>query len=97
MDSYKVKKYTASRGRRISISLHDRIKLFPNVEVKDILLAIKWIGNSGSHSKSKLETIDIIETYKLYEFSLQKLFNNEEKVIKSIAKQINERKGTRKR
>lgn len=97
MDYYKVKKYNTTSGKRNPISLHNRIKLFPNVEVKDILLAIKWIGNSGSHSKSKLETIDILETYKLYEFSLQKLFNNDEKEIKNIAKQINQRKGTRKR
>jgi len=70
--------------------------LFGNQEVKELLLAIKWIGNTGSHV-GKLETIDILETYQLLEFALKKLFGNEESKIKKITKEINKRKGIRKR
>ncbi|MFY7938069.1 MAG: DUF4145 domain-containing protein [Flavobacterium sp.] len=97
MDSFKIKKFTlSSQRKRIPLTLHSRINLFPISEVKDILLAIKWIGNAGSHSKTSLETIDIIETYKLYEFALQKIYGDEKEIAK-IAKQIIEKKGKRKR
>lgn len=97
LNTEKVKKYETSNGKRKPISLHKRINLFSNTEVRDILLAIKWIGNTGSHNGSSLETIDILETYRLLEYSLNKLYNNEEKELKKISKEINKRKGTRKR
>jgi uncharacterized protein YbaR (Trm112 family) len=97
MNEFKVKKYSISKGKRTSIALHHRIEKFPNKEITDILLAIKWIGNTGSHKSKKLETIDIVETYSLLEFALQKLYKDSEKQIKKIAKEINTRKGTRKR
>lgn len=97
MDSYKIKKHRlSSQRKRIPVSLHSRINLFPMSDVKDILLAIKWIGNEGSHSKTSLETIDIIETYKLYEYALQKIYGDEKEIAK-IAKQIIAKKGKRTR
>ena len=96
LNEEKVKRFENSGGKRKSISLHRRIQLFSNIEVRDFLLAIKWIGNTGSHI-GEIETIDILETYQLLEFSLNKLYNNEEKEIKKITKEIIKRKGTRKR
>lgn len=97
MDSFKVKKYSISSSKkRQTISLHSRINFFPISEVKDILLAIKWIGNAGSHSKTLLETIDLVETYKLYEYALKKIYGDEKEITK-IVRQINSRKGLRKR
>ncbi len=97
MDELKVKKYSVRSGKRVPIALHHRIEKFPKKEITDILLAIKWIGNTGSHKSKNLETIDIVETYSLLEFALQKLYKDTEKEIKKIAKEINSRKGTRKR
>jgi len=98
MDAFKVKKtLITKKGTRDSITLHKRIELFPNKEVRELLLAIKWIGNVGSHSKTKLEILDILETYKVYENVLEKLYANEGKLIYRIAQQINKRKRVRKR
>ena len=97
LNEQKVKKFEITGGKRRPISLHKRIQLFGNNDVKDLLTAIKWIGNTGSHNSSNLETIDVIETYKLLEFSLKKLYENEDKEIKKITDEINKRKGTRKR
>lgn len=97
LNEQKVKKFEIIGGKRRPISLHKRIQLFGNNDVKDLLTAIKWIGNTGSHNSSDLETIDVIETYKLLEFSLKKLYENEEKEIKKITDEIIKRKGTRKR
>ncbi|AVR45432.1 hypothetical protein C7S20_09200 [Christiangramia fulva] len=85
-----------NNGKRKPISLHKRILIFDNKELTDLLIAIKWIGNTGSHL-GDLETIDILEAYKLLEFALNRLYANPEKEIKKITKDINKRKGTRKR
>lgn len=95
MDEFKVKKFERT-GRRKVIPLHQRIENFKNNEVKDTLLAIKWIGNIGSHYDS-IETVDILDAYRLLEFALNKIFNDETKEIEKIAKEINKRKGTRKK
>lgn len=96
LNEHKVKRFVVNNNKRNPISLHKRILLFNNKELTDLLLAIKWIGNAGSHI-ANMETIDILETYKLLEFALNKLYNNEDKDIKKIAKGINKKKGMRKR
>lgn len=84
------------KGKRISISLDERIQIFDNDEIKDLLLAIKWIGNTGSHL-GDLKPIDILETYQLLEYALIKLYYNQETKIKKITKEINKKRGPRKR
>lgn len=96
MNENKVKRFEIIGGKRKPISLHKRILLFNNAELTDLLVAIKWIGNTGSHL-GELETVDILETYKLLEYALTKLYDNKEKEIKKITSEINKRKGTRKR
>lgn len=97
MDEFKVKKYSNRTGKRTLIALHHRIENFPKKEITDILLAIKWIGNTGSHKSKNLETIDIVETYSLLEHVLKKLYDDTEMEIQKITKGINTRKGIRKR
>jgi hypothetical protein len=49
----KIARYTKDkRGKRRAISLHDRIKIYQKKQpnVADHLLAVKWIGNAGSHT-----------------------------------------------
>jgi hypothetical protein len=96
MNEQGVKKYEIKNAKRIPLTLHKRIELYNHPEIKDLLLAIKWIGNSGSHNHN-LETIDIVEAYRLLEFSLNKLYNDETKELKKITKEINKRKGARKK
>lgn len=99
MDEFKIKKTIINRQRkRQRLSLHKRIEEFKNSkpEIAELLLAIKWVGNSGSHI-GKLEKIDILETYEMLELSLNKLYDNKEDELKKIAKEINKRKGKRKR
>ncbi|MGG9972763.1 DUF4145 domain-containing protein [Ferruginibacter sp. SUN002] len=95
MNEQGVKKYEIKNGKRIPINLHKRIEQYNHPEIKDLLLAIKWIGNSGSHNGT-LETIDIVEAFRLLEFSLNKLYNDETKELKKITKEIIKRKGARK-
>lgn len=96
MNEQKIKRYEIKNGKRIPISLHKRIENYNHIEIKDLLLAIKWIGNTGSHI-GEIETIDVLEAYRLLEFSLNKIYNDETKELKKITKEIIKRKGTRKR
>jgi len=96
MNEFGVKKFNVSNGKRKPIALHNRIQSFPNTTVKHYLLAIKWIGNLGSHL-GDLQTIDILDAYRLLEFSLNKHYNDESKELDKMSKEINKRKGVRKK
>jgi hypothetical protein len=96
LNEQKVKKFEIRSGKRQPISLHKRIEIYNHSEIKDLLIAIKWIGNTGSHV-GNLETIDILEAYRLLEFSLNKIYNDDSKEIKKISKEIIKRKGPVKR
>jgi len=98
MNRYKVKKTFMQSGKRKRLSLHKRIFEFKRKkpEIAELLLAIKWIGNTGSHI-GKLENVDLLEAYELLEHSLNKLFDSTEKKLQKISREINRREGTRKR
>jgi len=93
MDELKIKKTEIQKTKRRSIPLHSRILNYKkiNPEVADYLLAIKWIGNSGSHV-DKLTKDDVLDAYILLDHSLNKLYNNEEKKIKKLTKEINKKR-----
>ena len=96
MNEQKVKRFEIRGGKRQPIFLHKRIEIYNHPEIKDLLLAIKWIGNTGSHI-GNIERIDILEAYRLLEYSLNKIYNDETIELKKITKEIIKRKGTRKR
>lgn len=93
---YKIKRYRINRGRRYIISLNERIRLFQtkNNSIADSLLAIKWIGNEGSHS-IKVTQDDLLDAYELLENSLSELFDNHSKRLDKIKKEIIKKKGPR--
>ena len=92
----KVKRFQNKKGKRIPIALHHRIESYKDEDLVKCFLAIKWIGNTGSHIGG-LEKIDVLDAYNMLEYSLNKIYNNKETEVKKIAKEINRRKGTRKR
>src|SRR5699024_827070 len=54
--------------------LHHRIKAFEKKEpeISESLMALKWVGNIGSHTGS-IEKEDILKTFQVLHFSLVKL------------------------
>jgi hypothetical protein len=93
MDELNVKKTELKGRKRKNLTLHARILEYKtqNPEVADYLLAINWIGNSGSHY-DQLTKDDILDAYKLLDYTLSKLFDNQEKEIKKLSKEINKKK-----
>jgi len=95
MDCQRVKKWTTDKiGKTVEIKLHDRIIAFQKraPDIGEKLLAIKWLGNSGSHL-SGLEKKDVINGYRLYSYVLEEMFEKRSESLGKMAQRINRKKG----
>jgi hypothetical protein len=84
------------KGKKIRISLHDRIQRFRRIDPgsADYLLAIKWLGNAGSHANfDELGGDDLLNGFELFEHVIESVYVQRERRLKKIAKAINSRKG----
>jgi hypothetical protein len=88
------KTFINKKNKRESYSLHKRIELFKaiNPNEADLLMAIKWIGNTGSHNGGVLTKDDLLDSYDILEHVTTKLFEKESERIKKLSKEINKRK-----
>lgn len=90
-----IKRFAVSDGKRRVLSLHKRIGLLPikYAELRDLLFAIKWLGNSGSHADGAITLDDVMDAYELVDHVLQELYTQRSKKAKDLAKLINKNKG----
>jgi len=86
--------------KKEGLTLHARLEIFKKsfkanhpalADLGDKLLAIKWIGNSGSHI-SGLTRENMIHAYKLFANVIDELFNNTSAKLSATAKAINRTK-----
>lgn len=84
--------------KRGFLNLHARIEIFAtrNRRVAQALMAVKWIGNAGSHS-APVRVDDVLDGYELMEFVLDELFVKRDSRIGALTRTINRRKGPRSR
>lgn len=90
-----VKRFAMANGKRRPINLHQRILLLsPKYkEVVDLLLAVKWLGNAGSHDGDPPKAGDLRITFDLLEHVLSEIYEEKGKKFKAIAKKVNKKKG----
>lgn len=91
-----VKRVYNSKGKRRTYNLHSRIDFYrdDNKQAGDLLEAIKWIGNTGSHAPNfELTREGIIEAFEFFEAAIKLVNNKEERDIQKRAKKVNNRKG----
>jgi hypothetical protein len=90
-----VKRFNTKNNKRIFLSLHSRISLLPAKYsgLGELLLAIKWLGNAGSHAYSAVTIDDVMDAYELMDHVLQELYTQKTKKAKALAKLINKKKG----
>lgn len=99
MTAQKVKKTTKTKqGKRIYLNLHNRIVEFQKTDKvnSEILLAIKWLGNSGSHSGTAGEPLtrsDLMDAYDMIEHVLENLYGTTKQAIMKKVSAINKKKG----
>ena len=98
MDELNVPKQEQTKKGKRNLYLNDRIAEYKklNPEVADFLLAIKWIGNAGSHF-SDIKRDDILDAYELLEFSLDQLYTDKKDALIKMRDEINQTKKPRKK
>lgn len=77
------------------LSLHKRLKEFEkvNADIAALLVAIKWLGNDGSHHGNGLTHDNLLEAYKVFMHAMGKWFDNSESRIKGYASRISKGRG----
>lgn len=90
-----IKRFAKVKGVRRPISLHQRITLLPkkHLHLIELLTAIKWLGNAGSHSGSDVSQDDVFLAYDLIEHVLSEIYDNKIKKLSAHAKKVNKKKG----
>jgi len=91
---------TRTDGRYLS--LHRRIEMFtdPNFEqVKKALLAVKYVGNDGSHGFSGASRKELLEIFSIVNFCLEKVFPRpaDDSLIIEAINRINSNEGLKPR
>ncbi|MCU4547376.1 DUF4145 domain-containing protein [Acinetobacter pittii] len=98
LTSFKIPKTTVNKKKkRVRLNLDARIEKAKGKhtvlgQLEDILHAIKWLGNAGSHSSSEIILDDVFDAYDLMEHILLELFQPKHELNK-LAKAIRKRKG----
>jgi hypothetical protein len=95
MDALRIQKQTVNgRGKRHAITLHERITKTKGryTAAHDALLAIKWLGNAGSHTDS-LTRDDVFDALDIFESVLSDLYSKHPSAIRRLVKSVNARKG----
>jgi hypothetical protein len=85
-------------GKFAELSLHARIEIFSKTNPVSgaHLMALKWIGNTGSHG-GNVYTDEILDAYEVLEHVLQDIVEQRTKRVNELAKKMTRRHGSRRR
>ena len=91
----KISRYKLAGGKRRIVSLHERISKIPTKydDLKDLMLAVKWLGNAGSHDNETVSVDDVLDAYEMTEHVLSEIYAPKKQRLKEIAKKVNKKKG----
>lgn len=89
------------KGKRSNIKLDSRIQILRNKKVSvadlcDRLLAVKHLGNAGCHP-GDVDGGDVFDALDIVEHVLNEIYEKHASVLAKMVKQINARKGPRKK
>ena len=64
------------------------------MHLKDLILAIKWLGNAGTHDGGAKVTLDdVMDAYELTDHILQEVYSPKLAKLHKLAKKVNKQKG----
>lgn len=95
LDALRINKMRkTSKGKSVRMPLHTRIESIKAKEpsVLAALLAIKWIGNAGSHT-GNLTRESVFDALDIFESVLDDLYSDYSKTIRKLVHTVNRRKG----
>lgn len=98
LDDQKVprRKLNKTKGKMRPLNLHERINEFrkKQAEAADLLEAVKWLGNAGSHaSLMKLSWDDLLDGFELFEHVIDLIYVGRVEKMKRRAQEIIKQKG----
>lgn len=98
LDHRRITNFAVRNGRRRRKSLHERIEDFKakQPDLAECLLAIKWLGNAGSHPEG-LSREDMLDAYEILQHVLEELYVARRARAAALARGINRRKGAKKK
>lgn len=81
-------------GEAVNLMLHSRIDKFANehFDLKDYLIALKHIGNQGSHSKDPMTREKLLIAYEMLDHVFKKLYDDSEQILLKKVKEVNKNK-----
>ena len=79
-----------SKGKRVALMLHGRIEEFKkaNSDLGEKLMAIKWLGNSGSHLTG-ISKKNLYAGYSLVDYVMEEMFEARKKQLDYLANRAN--------
>ena len=91
-----------SAKKRVRLNLHQRIELLKNkkpqlTNIFERMMAVKHLGNAGSHSGTAVVIDDVFDGLDILEKILQDLYSEDPKILTKTVMQINKHKGPRKK
>ena len=97
MDDQGILRKTVGGGKIRDVSLHNRIENFRSAkpqyaDAAGLLLAVKWIGNVGSHD-DRLQISDVLDGIEILDYTLALVYDDTADEIKKKAAEITARKG----
>jgi hypothetical protein len=98
LDERGVPKTVISKGKRVVLTLHNRIEKYKakDPHTAEKLLAIKWIGNIGSHTAAASQSLDdLMDAFALFANVIDTIYVREDAELHKIAQRINKHKGKR--
>jgi hypothetical protein len=88
------KKRKNKKGGYFTLTLHARIEAFAvgQPSIGQQLLALKWLGNSGSH-KSKVTENDLLDGFEILEHTLEEVIGKRSATMTALAKKMTKKHG----
>lgn len=87
------------RRKRERLGAHQRIERLKqsHQEAGEALMAVKWIGNEGSHEDGELSVLDVIDGAEFLEHALALIYDHKKKALLRRVKAVNKAKGVPKK
>lgn len=96
MNEYGVHRFQIQKHKRVRLTTHARLLDFKKYEnsIVDAFMAVKWIGNQGSHEDT-LNVGDLLTAAEILKFGLEALYGDSEAEMARKIKNILKQKGVK--
>jgi len=96
LDDLRINKTVLNKkNNRERLKTHNRIELLSETrpDVADGLMAVKWVGNEGSHEAKTLTVEQVLDIADVFAYALRLVYDNRDQEIKRRIAKINRKKG----